>query len=298
MKKYAHYRVEDFVLDDYFRDWVLNNHSDAGIFWRKWMRTHPDSRKVVEEAREILLALQPDPPHISHQELEEGLQEVSAFYNQMVVKENARKRLLKKICGILLVTLVTLVLLFPLSGKKTVQWHITREGQQKKVELPDGSSAMLKSDSRLSYSINWRKNHERKVNLRGEAHFTIREEIYHQKPLRFVVITPDLSIEVMGTEFIVNHQKKRTQIYLKSGVIRLTTIRKHHTLKMAPGDMVEYDPSTNTMICLKQKNSLNHNGKISSTIQAKKEFHLLLTVCKLDPIFFPKNRPEIYPDYQ
>ena len=106
MKNYTQYRVEDFVLDDYFRDWVLTKSAKCEAFWQEWIKNHPEKRPVVEEAREILLALQPEHPKIRPGELEEGFREISAIYRRILFRH--RKRTCKRalwiaIAGLLLI---------------------------------------------------------------------------------------------------------------------------------------------------------------------------------------------------
>ena len=106
MKNYTQYRVEDFVLDDYFRDWVLNKSTSSKAFWQEWLKTHPEKRPVVEEAREILLALQPDQPQINPGEMEEGFREISDIYRRIFCrhrKRNYKRALWIAIAGLLLI---------------------------------------------------------------------------------------------------------------------------------------------------------------------------------------------------
>jgi len=59
---YTDYRVEDFVLDPCFRDWVLNRSNPLYIFWTLWMEDHPERFRDIEEARKILFILNPVHP--------------------------------------------------------------------------------------------------------------------------------------------------------------------------------------------------------------------------------------------
>jgi len=108
MKNYSQYRVEDFVLDDYFRDWVLTKSTKCEAFWQVWIKNHPEKRGVVEEAREILLALQPEHPKINPRELEEGFREISFVYNRIIGRH-------KKFINRRLILLVAISLILILS---------------------------------------------------------------------------------------------------------------------------------------------------------------------------------------
>jgi len=248
-KKYKHFRVEDFILDESFRDWVLNQNTSAEAFWQEWIKKHPDKRAVVEEAREILLALQPDQPHINQQEMEKGLEEVSAFYQKMMEIKTGyfRKRFLRFSYLLLIVILISMGIFNPFQKKNNFQQHTTQAGEYKKVRLPDGSNVLLREDTRLTYLADWNNLKHRKVNLFGDALFQVRNQLYQGGQSKFIVRTPDLSIEVTGTEFLITQQDCKTQICLKSGVIHLKTHRDKKSLTMMPGDMAEYDASENKL---------------------------------------------------
>src|SRR3954468_14214972 len=57
MNKYSAYKVEDFLLDESFIEWVLNNSEKEAIFWNAWIAAHPASAPVVNLAKKTLLAL-------------------------------------------------------------------------------------------------------------------------------------------------------------------------------------------------------------------------------------------------
>jgi len=249
MKKYTQYRVEDFILEDFFKDWVLHKSTSNDAFWKEWIKKHPDKRPVIEEAREILLALQPDQSHISQKEMEKGLEEVSVFYRKMMDYRKAcfRKRLLRFSCFLLIVILIGMGLLVSFHKEDYVKRHITQEGQNMKVRLPDGSSVVMQEETRLTYLSDWKKVRNRKVNLHGKAFFHVKDQLYKNSHIKFIVTTSDLLIEVLGTEFLVTQQDFKTRIWLKSGEIKLRILQNEQLIKMVPGEMVEYDASTDNL---------------------------------------------------
>lgn len=246
MKKYTQYRVEDFILDDFFKDWVLNQNTTGDAFWKEWMKRHPDKLSVIEEAKEILLALQPDHFHITQKEMEKDLEKVSAFYRKIMRcrKTCFGKRIGRGSCLLLMVLLITIGVLISFHKEDYIKQHITKEGQNMEIRLPDGSSVTLQNEARLTYLSDWKKLHHRKVNLQGNAFFHVRKKLYQQDHVKFIVTTSDLMIEVVGTEFLVTQRDFKTRIWLKSGKIKLQTFQNAKVIQMVPGDMVEYDAST------------------------------------------------------
>ena len=50
-------QVEDFLEDNSFREWVLNERNQRNLFWESWSGKYPEKAAVFLEAKEILLAL-------------------------------------------------------------------------------------------------------------------------------------------------------------------------------------------------------------------------------------------------
>jgi transmembrane sensor len=75
---------------------------------------------------------------------------------------------------------------------------IAGTGQQKKISLPDGSSIILNSGSKISFPKQF-SDTSREVSLEGEAFFTIQKD--EKRP--FVVTSGRLTTRVLGTSFNV-----------------------------------------------------------------------------------------------
>ena len=54
---YVNYSVEDFVLDQYFKAWVLHYPGAQIAFWELWIAKHPEKCKEIKEARKIIMVL-------------------------------------------------------------------------------------------------------------------------------------------------------------------------------------------------------------------------------------------------
>ena len=110
------------------------------------------------------------------------------------------------------------------------------KGNRTSVDLPDGSSVILNSDSKLSYDSDFGKK-ERKVILDGEAYFKIK----HDEKKTFIVQTKALDVKVLGTTFNVSayEDNNNVTIVLMEGKVGLYAFGFSHTMK--PGEKVEYD---------------------------------------------------------
>lgn len=256
MKRYTQYSVEDLVLDDGFRAWVLNDPDANEAWWREWIATYPEMKTVVEEARQIVLGLQTKTTGVSNKEIDDNFREVEAYFDQSMQKQSRwiTKGFWRIAASILALVVAGLGVLYQNQPSNEIQKHITRGGQQKKVQLPDGSRVYMKENSRLSYTMGWDEAQKRKVKLDGEAYFEVREQLYQGNKIKFMVKTTDVSVEVVGTEFVVNNRSSRTKVALNSGKIRLSVPEVNKALQMSPGDIVEYDASSKRLVSRKTKN--------------------------------------------
>ena len=114
----------------------------------------------------------------------------------------------------------------------------TDYGETRNIELPDGSRVLLNANSRIVWKGTWSEVGHRSVTLQGEAFF----EVVKTDDMHFEVATPDLTVDVLGTEFNVRSRGTETNVYLKEGKVRLEINSPDiQNLEMEPGDFVQYD---------------------------------------------------------
>ncbi|MCE7055866.1 FecR domain-containing protein [Algoriphagus sp. AGSA1] len=110
-----------------------------------------------------------------------------------------------------------------------------------KIELPDGSTACLNSNSSLAYSYRWAFGFERKVELRGEAYFDIAKD---PDSRRFLINEGEvMEVEVFGTEFNFKNQHPIHKLTLLQGSVKLGYEGEggNTTLMVTPGETVKLD---------------------------------------------------------
>jgi ferric-dicitrate binding protein FerR (iron transport regulator) len=113
----------------------------------------------------------------------------------------------------------------------------TNYGEQKRLNLTDGSSIVLNSNSKLSYRV--RGKGVREAYIDGEAFFSIKHLKDHRP---FLVRTADnCTVEVLGTEFNVKRRSTGTNVVLQSGSIRLSTqtLGRKVVKMLKPGQLAE-----------------------------------------------------------
>ena len=119
------------------------------------------------------------------------------------------------------------------------------QGARTHFQLPDGTQGWLNSGSSLKYATNFLGN--RKVQLSGEAWF----EVIHNKYKSFVVSTPALDVQVLGTKFNVAAfvNEKVTEVVLQEGKVQVDGSDKEFSAELKPNERFIYDEllKTNTI---------------------------------------------------
>ncbi len=103
-----------------------------------------------------------------------------------------------------------------LSGPGSWQTYSTAVGQQRPVELADGSLVNLNTDSRITV----RMSHDvRDIRFtRGEALFSVAQE--SRRPFR--VLAPDAVVQAVGTQFNVRIRGKETTVAVLEGRVSIS----------------------------------------------------------------------------
>jgi len=116
------------------------------------------------------------------------------------------------------------------------------QGARTHFQLPDGTQGWLNSGSSIKYTSNFEK--KRNVSLSGEAWF----DVVHNEKKPFVVKTPALDIEVLGTKFNVTAfpEEKFTEVILQEGKVQVEGTKKHFKSELKPNEKFTFDPIKNT----------------------------------------------------
>ena len=124
------------------------------------------------------------------------------------------------------------------------------EGSTLDLHLPDSTNIHLNSGSLISYSQGYNIS-DRNVALDGEAFFKVK----HKKELPFRVLTAEMVVEDIGTEFFIRNYKDENEAVagLISGKISLRNqLGKSQPVEMSAGDKVIIDKSTGKMKLMKR----------------------------------------------
>ncbi|WKL56571.1 FecR domain-containing protein [Asticcacaulis sp. ZE23SCel15] len=112
----------------------------------------------------------------------------------------------------------------------------TDVGEQKTIQLSDGSHVTLNTDTRLSVRVTGKR---REVTLEtGEAFFTVA---HRPDNAPFDVVSGPAHIRVTGTKFNVYRQTETTQVDLIEGGVRVGAKNAHVQVILRPGQAVRVD---------------------------------------------------------
>jgi ferric-dicitrate binding protein FerR (iron transport regulator) len=142
-EKYKDYAVEEFVLDDEFRKWVVTPDLESDLFWESFLKKYPDKRAYITEAKLIVRSLQPVRPDISEERLQNIFQNVRHRQNRVLLHYWRRFA-----AGIALLIGVGTLVWFLASEKDPFPFEEdSRGGEKGRIILSDGSTREFDTES-------------------------------------------------------------------------------------------------------------------------------------------------------
>lgn len=235
---YDQYKVNDFLEDQYFVQWVIRPDGTSDLFWRNWLKQHPDKRLVVEEAIAFIRSI--GYAHTHHLEKAEYTQILNRLQEAHRHRHKAGSRFAPFIySGIAAcVLLLLMVLIFRYDGqvpdeKISLKTVSTENGQKKTIDLPDGSQVILNSGSVLRFPEEFEKG-QREVELKGEAFFRVSKD--PERP--FVIHSGELTTRVLGTSFNIRSyaDDEKILVSVATGRVRIED-HQGHIETLLPSDM-------------------------------------------------------------
>lgn len=252
---YEDYKIEDFLSDPEFKNWVLYPTESSQLFWINWIESHSDQKKAIQSAREIILSLKfQSAEKISSEERENSLKKV---LNQQKNELEYTKvfKSTKLYYGVAAAILLLISVSFYLMDQSVevnpnVPQPIAQlvkenpKGQKTLITLPDGSKVWLNSESRLEYPSAF--NEKRQVALHGEAFFEVAKN--PDKP--FEVFSNGVLTTALGTSFNINaFEKNSVVVGLVTGKISVETdgVTNEDRVFANPGEMVIYNANSRVL---------------------------------------------------
>ncbi|WP_346315849.1 FecR domain-containing protein [Chitinophaga sp. YIM B06452] len=240
---YAGYGLDDFLADDNFLKWVKKDLPEDREFWQSFLHAYPHKEQEVREAHRLLSRLkfvETPPDHTRYQRIWENIQSAAEAPETPVRRISMRRIWISAAASVLIV--LSLGTWWLNSRELTMQ---TGRADVQDLVLADQSTVTLNANSSLVYHKNFNRASKREVWLKGEAYFNVKHiaEGASAAPRRFVVHTPQLDLEVLGTAFNVNTRRSATHVMLAHGSVRVHfRDGQYEDQLLKPGEMLEFTP--------------------------------------------------------
>ncbi|MBV6647381.1 MAG: FecR domain-containing protein [Cyclobacteriaceae bacterium] len=307
---YSRYTVEDFVKDEYFRQWVLSPNDKNKQFWESWLKRNPDKKEELTHARKIVSQFDFQTFHPTREEASEvwenilhlrGIDTEKTSVKVVDLPEKARQSFFRRVTRIAasIVLLLSLGVAVYLNQDLLIyQQYTTAYGEIETIVLPDHTEVVLNANSTLRKKRSWFDQGEREVWLTGEGHFHVAKKRSDDgTKVKFLVHTTDLDVEVLGTQFNVNTRREKTRVVLTEGKVKLD-MEGVEDVFMNPGEMAEFS-KTEEKLEMKRVNPVSYTSwkenKLIFTESTLQEIADLLgdehglDVILLDPALYQKK---------
>jgi len=241
MDKYAQYKIEDFLKDESFINWVLNPEGENNQAWTKWMNTGSANKEAAKKAMDIISALtfkKEAVPSEFYSHLKQRIDNTIANGQAISLQPKRWRGSWLKAAAVIGALLISGLVLYYFR-KPTYTYISTPYAATKTVWLPDSSEVVLNANS----SIRFNRNHtggKREVWVTGEAFFKVRHIDKAGEAQPFAVYAGDAVIEVLGTEFNVKTINNITGVLLQKGKVRFSVPAKNAAIVMQPGEYGRY----------------------------------------------------------
>lgn len=241
MDRYNDFSVEDFVWDDFFRQWTLSPTSETDALWDDWIDANPEMLEKVEQAKAIVLSLRLHEPEIDDSEINQVVKQTVGRITEANEDSARAPRRLVPAFSIPWMQFAAAVALIMLMGWAVYSVMIKREekpelsqqdsviepngamtektnstSQTIELALSDGSKISLAPKGRIRYPERF-DGERREVFLEGEAFFDIAKDPQHP----FLVYANGLVTKVLGTSFRIKAygNSREVTVEVKTGKV-------------------------------------------------------------------------------
>lgn len=225
-KEYEKYTIEDFITDDDFIQWAKYPTDETNIFWQSFIKNEPSQSLTIQKAKVAVQQLAVATKQIAptdeipviwtaiEDDLEEKPKNLFGGFTWKMWAVAASILLILGV-GIWWISYASpnensVYSKLRTNSLKLLNEIINTSTNEIAVILPDGSKALLKPKSRLSYNKTF-EGKLREVYLEGEAFFEVIKN--PKKP--FMVYSNGLITKVLGTSFSVKAFESDKEVIVK-----------------------------------------------------------------------------------
>ena len=235
--RYTEYEAEDFILDVSFQNYCLGKDEKDVAFWERWIRDNPQKYNAAEQAKLLYVLLNGNHDAAqfaaSRNEFQKAAEQHMAFsmpHTPVTELPASKKAGLRKLFlyGSTAAAAVAAIVFFAIrpaeqipKGDFSLKYNyteISKAGERKSFQLPDGSKVMLNAGSTINIAKDF-NTHTREISLSGEGFF----DVAHNPGKPFVIHTSSMDVKVLGTVFNVKAypKDKLTETSLIKGSVEI-----------------------------------------------------------------------------
>ncbi|MEQ9285762.1 MAG: FecR domain-containing protein [Cyclobacteriaceae bacterium] len=270
---YSHYRIDDFVQDESFVQWVLSPTADLEAKWQGVLKNQPGKAGDMNVAKDLVSTLMDkatdEEAEIDSKKVWRNLQpvirgEVQERTSRSLNGSTSHRTIpqwLKLAASIVLIGGLALWFSNATIEDLPAENHIstvvksTPKGVKSRITLKDGSVVTLNAESTISYSSDYGDS-LREISLTGEAFF----EVAKNKNKPFIVKSGDVATTALGTSFNISSfpEDQEVVISLATGKVQVKELidqpgqpREQHILD--PGEQIQYTRGSQSFLKVKTR---------------------------------------------
>lgn len=303
--------VKKLIDNITFRNWAEGRATRGEAeFWDHWIKLHPDNRKMALEAQQRILGFARKKE--SNSRAAESWQRFEMEISKTPAEINAKSPsdphnttvLLKKKSDFGWLVRVAAIVIVVLSGsflwssindgtniesdslvheEMVYQTIETNYGEQKELQLIDGTQIILNANSMIRYGRSLNRQNRIDIELEGEAFFSVSSrghENFNAEEDLFQVFTKDGVVRVLGTRFSVSSYNDRTTVVLEEGRVAV-----------AAGESADEEIETETRQWILQPNELAEFSRESEELIKKEIVDTRVYTSWKDSRLFFENIP-------
>lgn len=223
-------KVLNYATDTSFINWVRSGFKDNNEHWQA-VRKDKGETGPINDAIEIVQSMEFDLPPVDEVRKQQLFSRIESELTETGQKKAPGIRKLWLPVGIAASLALMVALFWP--GTSALDNYSTEMAETEILELPDQSRITMNASSSIRYNPKTFKA-SRRIQLEGEAFFQV------EKGTEFIVMTPDVSVEVLGTSFNVFSRNGYAEVYCETGKVRVTGNRQSEELILTPGESAVY----------------------------------------------------------
>ncbi|GLU56555.1 FecR family protein [Dyadobacter frigoris] len=294
MKEYKNYNLEDFLLDDSFRNWVLGEDVQLDELWIDIGQRYPEKQTIISQAKDLILTWRKQNSALTNDEIEFQISRILRNTEPEEIPERSSWSLNWKWWSAAAAVIVAMGIgwqtwrgIKPTQQPFTYSAYVTATpvplqeiinttDKSLKVTLPDSSVIELTPKSKISYAQPFVMNKKREVFLSGEAFFRVTKDV--QNP--FFVYANGLLTRVVGTCFLIKESGENVEVLVRSGRVSVVPMKDVNNQK-----------KRNTELLLTPNQQATFSAKDNLISKSIIEIPLALVKVDTKPDFNFENKP-------